>query len=43
MSPALKATLTLVGVLLAGLPLLWLTAPPRVKAEPVTESTTDTE
>ncbi len=43
MSPALKVTLTLTGVLLAGLPLLWLTAPPRVKAEPVTESTTDTE
>ncbi len=40
MSPALKATLTLVGVLLAGLPLLWLTATPRVQTEEVTENTT---
>ena len=36
MSPALKATLTLTGVLLAGLPLLWLTATPRVQAERIT-------
>lgn len=30
MSPALTATLTLIGVIAAGLPLLWLTAPPPV-------------
>ncbi len=33
MTPALKTTLTLIAVLTAGLPLLWLTAPP-----PATES-----
>ena len=38
MSPALKATLTLTGVLLAGLPLLWLTASPRVQKEEITEN-----
>ncbi len=31
MSPALTATLTLTGVIAAGLPLLWLTATPPVK------------
>lgn len=43
MSPTLKATLTLTGVLLAGLPLLWLTATPRVQAATVTEPAGDTE
>ncbi len=42
MNPILKVSLTAAGIITAGLPLLWLTAPPSREVQPTVQETQET-